>query len=229
MNQRVNEQIRISPVRLIDQEGTQHGVMPTDEALRMARSAGLDLVEVSPNERPPVCKIMDYGKTKYLRAKKTKQKHHEQRLKEVRLRPKTDPHDKEIKLKQARKFLEHGDKVQFTMRFRGRERFHREIGTEAFDEIAAALQEIGKVDQPPRMMGPRMTMLIVPLKAAHAPATGASKPAKKQRDPSAAHTGNGQGSGIVPPEVAREIAKPDARPNASAPADVETDATAQTT
>ncbi|HUN80886.1 MAG TPA: translation initiation factor IF-3, partial [Phycisphaerae bacterium] len=135
MNLRCNEQIRLSPVRLIDETGAQRGVVPTDEAMRMARDAGMDLVEVSPQERPPVCKIMDYGKHKYMAAKKQKQKHHEQKLKEIRLRPKTDAHDRQIKLQHARDFLERGDRVQFTMNFKGRERFHQDLGNESMAEI----------------------------------------------------------------------------------------------
>ena len=139
-------------------------MVPTEDAFRMARDAGLDLVEVSPNERPPVCKIMDYGKHKYLQSKRSKQKHHEQRIKEVRLRPKTDPHDKEIKLRRARTFLEEGHRVQFTMRFRGRERFHREIGLETLADIAELLEEIAKIERPAKVMGPRMTMVMAPVK-----------------------------------------------------------------
>jgi translation initiation factor IF-3 len=140
------------------------GVVPTDEATRMAREVGLDLVEVSPNERPPVCKIMDYGRHKYLQSKKLKQKHHERRTKEIRLRPKTDPHDKEIKINRARTFLEHGDRVQFTMLFRGRERFHADSGYEAFNDIVTALGELAKAEQPARLMGRRLTMILVPAK-----------------------------------------------------------------
>lgn len=124
----------------------------------------MDLVEVSPNERPPVCKIMDYGKHKYLQSKKLKQKHHEQKLKEVRIRPKTDPHDRQIKLQRAKEFLQHGDRVQFTMIFKGRERFHQELGNEAFAEIIKALEDIAKVETPPKMFGKRLTMLLVPAK-----------------------------------------------------------------
>jgi len=142
------------------------GVVPTDEATRMAREVGLDLVEVSPNERPPVCKIMDYGKHKYLQSKKLKQKHHERRTKEIRLRPKTDPHDKEIKINRARTFLEHGDRVQFTMMFRGRERFHADSGYEAFSEIVTRLGELAKAEQPAKLMGRRLTMILVPAKLA---------------------------------------------------------------
>jgi len=132
----------------------------------MARDAGMDLVEVSPNVRPPVCKIMDYGRHRYLQSKKSKQKHHEQKLKEVRIRPKTDPHDRDIKMGRARTFLQHGDKVQFTMLFRGRERFHKDIGMEIFDGIVQDLADIAKIERPARALGRRMTMVLVPGKAA---------------------------------------------------------------
>ncbi len=129
----------------------------------MAMDAGLDLVEVSPNERPPVCKILDYGKSKYLKSK-LKQKHHERKLKEVRIRPKTDDHDKMIKLNRARKFLEGGDRVQFTMIFRGRERVHRDIGYANFNEIAKMMEDVAKLDRPAKSLGRRMTMVLAPLK-----------------------------------------------------------------
>jgi translation initiation factor IF-3 len=172
LNLRVNEQIRLSPVRLIDGEGNMRGIVPTDEAMRLARESGLDLVEVSPTERPPVCKIMDYGKYKYLQSKKTKQKHTEQKLKEVRLRPKTDEHDKGIKVNKARQFLEHGDRVQFTMMFRGRERAHAEIGRGIFDAVVTELQDIAKIESPARLMGKRMIMVLMPGK----PVPAAKKP-----------------------------------------------------
>jgi translation initiation factor IF-3 len=174
----------LSPIRLIDDLGEQRGVVPTDEAMRMAREAGLDLVEISPNERPPVCKIMDYGKHKYLQSKKLKQKHHEQKMKEVRIRPKTDPHDRDIKLNRAKEFLNHGDRVQFTMIFKGRERYHQEIGNESFNEIIAALGEMAKIERPPKMLGRRMTMIVVPTKMP-APPKPKPKPAaddKKKAD-----------------------------------------------
>src|SRR5947207_1107358 len=121
-HQRVNEQIRISPIRLIGAAGEQLGVVPTSQAMDMAREANLDLVEVAANERPPVCKIMDYGKFRYQQSRKgTKSKPHQQKLKEIRLRPKTGDHDVETKVNQARKFLEHKDKVLFNVLFRGRE------------------------------------------------------------------------------------------------------------
>ena len=126
---RINEQIRISPVRLIGVNGEQLGVVPTSQAMEMAREAQLDLVEVAANERPPVCKILDYGKFRYQQShKKTKTKVHQQKLKEIRVRPKTGEHDVETKINQARKFLEHNDKVLVNVLFRGRELQHIEEG-----------------------------------------------------------------------------------------------------
>ena len=158
---RCNEQIRISPVRLIDHNNDQLGVVPTDEAMNRARTAGLDLVEVAPNERPPVCRIMDYGKFKYSQ-KKRKQKSHEQKLKEVRFRPDIGDNDRQIKLNKAIEFLEKGDKVQFTMLFRGRERFHQDIGFELFKAIVVQLGETVKVERPPRSEGRRLIMVLAP-------------------------------------------------------------------
>jgi len=178
----------LSPIRLIDETGGQRGVVPTDEALRMAREVGMDLVEVSPNERPPVCKIMDYGKHKYLQSKKLKQKHHEQKMKEVRIRPKTDPHDRLIKLEHAKQFLLHGDRVQFTMIFRGRERFHQDIGNESFNEIITLLADISKVERPAKMLGKRMTMILVPSKL---PSAGKPKPKPKPAAAPAKKEGSG--------------------------------------
>ena len=166
-NYRANEQIRISPVRLIDEHGEQVGIVETYEALDRAREAGLDLVEMAPNARPPVCRIMDYGKWKYSQKKKHKKHTHEQQLKEVRMRPKTDSHDRMIKLNRARRFFKKGDKVQFTMQFRGRERFHREIAYEIFDGVVKELGEDRvKMEQRPNMEGRRMTMVLSPVKGA---------------------------------------------------------------
>lgn len=140
-------------------------MIDTREALRMAREAGLDLVEVNPNSRPPVCKIMDYGKWKY-QQKKNIRKHHEQQIKEVRLRPKTDQHDREIKFNRALRFLHKGDKVQFKMVFRGRERAHREIGFDIFKNIIEQLGELVKIERPPSMDGRDLLMVVSPNKAA---------------------------------------------------------------
>jgi len=151
---------------VIDHEQRQLGVIPTYEALTMAREAGLDLVEVSPTERPPVCRIMDYGKFKYERKKrqKTAAGGHVISLKEIRLRPKTDSHDRAIKLNNAQGFLNEGHKVQFTMLFRGRERVHRELATEIFKGIIQELGEAVKVERLPLMDGKRMTMVVSPVK-----------------------------------------------------------------
>ena len=160
----MNEQIRISPVRVIDQNQVQIGIVPLEEAMAMAREAGLDLVEVSPTERPPVCRVMDYGRQKYLQKKKQKVSSgaHQVQLKEVRLRPKTDPHDREIKVARARRFLEAGNKVQFTMLFRGRERVHRDTAVGTLQEIVDELGELVKIERAPSMEGRRMTMLVAP-------------------------------------------------------------------
>jgi len=165
---------------VIDQDNNQAGVIPTSEALSRAREAGLDLVEVSPTEHPPVCRIMDYGKHLYERKKKLKQAHqaHAITLKEIRLRPKTDPHDRSIKINRARGFLDEGHKVQFTMLFRGRERVHRERAQQIFDELLAELGEAVKIERPAIMDGRRMTMLVAPSKPAGKPA---GKPAASNR------------------------------------------------
>jgi translation initiation factor IF-3 len=164
---RLNERIRITPIRVINQHQEQLGVIPTHEALALAKEAGLDLVEVSPQENPPVCRIMDYGKHLYEKKKrqKTAAAAHVVLLKEIRLRPKTDPHDRGIKIKHAQDFLSEGHKVQFTMMFKGRERFHREIATEIFQSIVAELGESAKVERTPIMDGKRMVMIVVPGKA----------------------------------------------------------------
>jgi translation initiation factor IF-3 len=162
---RVNEQIRRSPVRLIDESNNQVGIIPTQEALAMAREAGLDLVEVSPAAEPPVCRIMDYGKWLYQQKRKQKQnqkKQHALTMKEIRLRPKIDDHDREIKINHAAKFLEKGHKVQFTILFRGRELMHQDHGIEMFNEIMATLGDTAKMEREPVKIGRRMTMVVSP-------------------------------------------------------------------
>jgi translation initiation factor IF-3 len=160
--QRVNEQIRISPIRLIGVNGEQLGVIPTSQALDMAREAGVDLVEVAPNERPPVCKIMDYGKFKYQQSRKHKHQPHQQKLKEIRVRPKTGEHDIETKISQARKFLEHKDKVLLNVLFRGRELQHIEEGQRIILHMIEKLGDVAKIEQQPRMEGKRMTSMLAP-------------------------------------------------------------------
>jgi len=161
--QRVNEQIRISPVRVINSEGVMLGVMPTGKALELAREAGQDLVEVAANERPPVCKIMDYGKFKYEQKKRaTKQKTHQVQVKEIRVRPKTGDHDIEVKVKRAREFLEHKDKVLVNVLFRGRELAHIDEGRRVMNEVLQLLEDVAKLEKPPSMEGKRMTAIVAP-------------------------------------------------------------------
>lgn len=164
---RVNERIRIREVRLIDEEGQQIGVIPTRDALEMARQRGLDLVEVAPNAMPPVCRLMDYGKFRYEQSRKereSRKNQHVVELKEVRIRPKIDDHDLETKGRQAAKFLDGGDKVKLTVLFRGREMAHPDIGRGLLDQLAEQLRPHGNIEQPPRMEGRAMTMHFGPLK-----------------------------------------------------------------
>jgi translation initiation factor IF-3 len=162
---RINDQIRLSPIRVVDQEGKMLGVIPTSEAMRTAMDAGLDLVEVAPNERPPVCRIMDYGKFKYEQKRKAANsaKQHQVQLKEIRLRPKTGEHDIDFKVKQAREFLSHKDKVKFNVQFKGRENAHHDRGREMLASIIEQLQDISKVEKTPSMEGGRnMTAVLSP-------------------------------------------------------------------
>lgn len=160
---RINEQIRLTPVRVVDHNGNMLGVIPTIDALRIAVDAGLDLVEVAPNERPPVCRILDYGKFKYEQKRKTHQKTHQIQVKEIRLRPKTGEHDIEFKMKQARTFLEHKDKVKLNVMFRGRENAHHERGREILQQVIAALEDISKLEKTIGMEGGRsMTAVLSP-------------------------------------------------------------------
>ncbi len=171
----MNDQIRISPVRLIDENNNQVGIVSTRDAMDRARGLGLDLVEVSPMEKPPVCRIMDYGKHMYEKKKKLKSSaHHNLPLKEIRIRPKTDVHDMEMKVNRAIKFLGVGHKVQFTMLFRGRERFHQDRARGIFTNIVETLGDRVKVIGHPMMAGRRMTLVVQP-------ATTATKPQAKQQ------------------------------------------------
>jgi translation initiation factor IF-3 len=160
--QRVNEQIRISPIRLIGAAGEQLGIVPTAQAMEMAREQQLDLVEVAPTERPPVCKILDFGKFRYKQSKGHKNKTHQQKLKEIRVRPKTGDHDIVTKINQAKKFLEHKDKVLLNVLFRGRELQHIEEGKRIIEMMLAQLLECSKVEKPPSMEGKRLTAMLAP-------------------------------------------------------------------
>jgi translation initiation factor IF-3 len=161
-NFRVNRQIRIPQVRLIDENGEQVGIVSTDDARRRAEGAGLDLVEVSPNAQPPVCRILDFGKFKYDQRKKERsgKLHHAIGLKELRVRPMIDPHDLEYRLKKGREFLAQGHKVQVVCVFRGRQLDHPEHGHRVMNHVAEALADLSRVEIPPRLMGRRMTMLL---------------------------------------------------------------------
>lgn len=159
----MNEQIRISPVRVISAEGEQLGIMPTDQALAAAREAELDLVEVAPNERPPVCRIMDFGKFKYQQKKRQhRSQAHHSKIKEIRVRPKTGDHDIDVKVHRAREFLTHKDKVIVSVVFRGRELAHVEEGQRVIKQLLASLDDIGKVESPPSQQGRRITCILAP-------------------------------------------------------------------
>jgi translation initiation factor IF-3 len=158
---RVNEGIRVREVRLIDDEGKQLGVVSVQEAIRIARDRGYDLVEVAPNATPPVCRIMDYGKYKYQMSKK-----HAARktidVKEVKIRPQITDHDLQLKVKNIRRFLDDGDKAKVTMFFRGREIVRPELGMKLFDRILELLTGKFQVEQPPKLEGKNITMVIAP-------------------------------------------------------------------
>ncbi len=162
---RVNRQIRISPIRVIAPDGSQLGVMSVDEALAAAQERGLDLVEVAPLARPPVAKIMDYGKFKFEQAKAAraaKKKQHVIHLKEVKFRPGIDDHDFAFKTRHAREFLEDGNKVKVTMMYRGRQMAHLELGREVLERVAAALKDVAKIEQEARLEGRNMSMVLAP-------------------------------------------------------------------
>ncbi|MEN0110662.1 MAG: translation initiation factor IF-3 [Planctomycetota bacterium] len=161
--QRINEAIRITPVRVIADDGEQLGVIPTEEALQKAKDAGLDLVEVAPTERPPVCRIMDYGKFKYQQKKRHNKGHvHQSQNKEVRLRPKIGEHDLMTKVNRARGFLEKRDKVVFSVIFRGRENAHTDEGFKLVQRVIKELDDIAKLEQGPSMQGRRVIATLAP-------------------------------------------------------------------
>ncbi len=147
---------------MISHDGEQLGIIETDQAKEIAAKAGLDLVEVAPNERPPVCRIMDYGKYKYEKKKKASRNTSHTKTKEVRLRPKTGEHDIQFKVNQAKKFLKHKDKVQISVLFRGREMAHIEEGRRVMNDVLEELEEFGKVEQTPQQHGRRMIAMVVP-------------------------------------------------------------------
>ncbi|HTX31719.1 MAG TPA: translation initiation factor IF-3 [Solirubrobacteraceae bacterium] len=228
---RINDRIRVPEVRLIGEDGNQIGVVKTDEALRYAQERDLDLVEVAPDARPPVTRVLDYSKYKYEQAQKLKQarKHQQQiTIREIKFRPKIAQNDYDTKKGHVERFLRHKDKVKITIMFRGREVTHPERGTALLERLADELSEVGVVEQTPIQDGRNMTMMLAPSKAVlaegEAPAADGTKPADKPRQASAegpsedgAEAGNGSRSAQPEaPETAAEL--PEEAPAASADA-----------
>ena len=197
----MNRRIRVREVRVISDDGTQLGILPTEEALRRAEDKGLDLVEVQPMARPPVCKIMDYGKFKYQQKRNAAEQKHKQKVvevKEVKFRPKTGKHDFDTKVRHLREFLADGNKAKVTIMFRGREIVHPEIGQDVLKKVAEAINDIALIELAPRMEGRSMFMVVAPGKPGQKPkpmtpssaaATGASAPAAKPATPAPTQAG----------------------------------------
>jgi translation initiation factor IF-3 len=162
---RVNEDIRVREVQLIDHEGANRGVTPTQDAITLAREAGLDLVEISPNASPPVCKILDYGKFKFQAQKKAAEARKKQKtveVKEIKLRPGIDKHDYQVKIRSMRRFFEEGDKVKVTLRFRGREMAHQELGYKLLQRVREDMASLSKVEAEPMSEGRQIVMILAP-------------------------------------------------------------------
>jgi len=162
---RINEEINVREVQLIDHEGRNRGVVPIQQALEAATTATLDLVEIAPNSTPPVVKVMDYGKYKYQEQKKAAEARKKQKIveiKEIKFRPMIDDHDYDVKMRSMRRFFEEGDKVKVTLRFRGREMAHQELGTKLLDRVRDDLTKLAKVEQEPKFEGRQMIMVLAP-------------------------------------------------------------------
>ncbi len=162
---RTNRDIRVPTVQLIDAQGHNRGATPTEEALHQAEEAGLDLVEIVPNANPPVCKILDYGKFRFLEQKKAAEARKRQKIvevKEIKLRPGIDDHDYDVKMKAVRRFFEEGDKVKVTLRFRGRELAHQDIGYRLLERVRDETSAIAKMETAPSMEGRQMVMILAP-------------------------------------------------------------------
>ncbi|WP_315838580.1 translation initiation factor IF-3 [Bradyrhizobium prioriisuperbiae] len=162
---RINDEIRNAQIQLIDQTGLNHGTVETIVAVKLAVEAGMDLVEISPNNNPPVCKIMDYGKYKFQAQKKAAEARKKQKvveIKEIKLRPMIDDHDYEVKMKAMQRFFEEGDKVKITLRYRGREMAHQEIGTKLLDRVKTDVAELAKVEQDAKFEGRQVVMVLAP-------------------------------------------------------------------
>ena len=162
---RINEMINSRSVRCIDPDGEQLGILSIDEAINKAEELGLDLVELQPNADPPVCKILDYGKHKYQAQKRANEARKKQKIievKEIKLRPNIDQHDYQVKMKAVRKFIDGGDKVKITLRFRGREMAHVELGTDLLSRVQEDIDDFAKIESMPKMEGRQMTMILGP-------------------------------------------------------------------
>jgi translation initiation factor IF-3 len=162
---RVNDEIDVPMVRLIDADGEQKGVVPVRDAIQMAYSAGLDLVEIAPQAEPPVCKILDFGKYKYELQKRRNEARKKQKVievKEIKMRPGIDEHDYQVKVRNMRRFLDEGDKVKVTIRFRGREMVHQDLGLKVLDRVRDELEDLSKVEQYAKLEGKQMVMVIAP-------------------------------------------------------------------
>ncbi len=164
---RTNQEIRVREVQLIDHEGANRGVIPTEEAMDIALDAGLDLVEIQPNANPPVCKILDYGRYKYQAQKKAAEARKKQKtveIKEIKMRPNIDTHDYDVKMKNMLRFFNDGDKVKVTLRFRGREMAHQDLGMNLLNKVREETSEIAKVESAPKLEGRQMVMVLAPIK-----------------------------------------------------------------
>jgi translation initiation factor IF-3 len=162
---RINDEIRIPQVQLVDQDGQNHGIVDIEEARHRAEEAGLDLVEIAPNSRPPVVKILDYGKYKFQAQKKAAEARKKQKtveVKEIKMRPAIDTHDYDVKMRSARRFLDEGDKVKMTLRFRGREMAHQQLGLQLLFRVRDELAGVAKVESEPRLEGRQMIMILAP-------------------------------------------------------------------
>ncbi|MFK7929537.1 MAG: translation initiation factor IF-3 [Myxococcota bacterium] len=211
---RVNQQIRAPRVLVIDEEGTKLGEFQPYDAVQMARERGLDLVEVAPNANPPVCRIADYGRMRYENSKRSAAARKNQtntQLKELKVRPKTDDHDMNVKIRRSRSFLEDGNKVKITVWFRGREHAHHDIGADQCYRIADAVEDVGKIETEPRMEGRNMFMILAPLR------TGGRKKAAQDEAQEAADAAADAAIDEAA-EKAEAVVEPEAAPAAEAPA-----------
>ncbi|WP_075335893.1 translation initiation factor IF-3 [Archangium gephyra] len=225
-DQRTNRRIRAREVRVVGSDGAQLGVMPLEAALTLARNEGLDLVEISPMAQPPVCKVMDYGKFKYEEKKKAAESKRAQvvvQLKEVKLRPKTEEHDYEFKVRNTRRFIEDGNKAKVVIQFRGREITHKEQGTAILNDVANDLKDVAVVEMPPRMEGRLMFMILAPTpkvaQKARELVRQAAASAKKSPPPAAPGAGkSAAANAAAAPEEASAEGSQEAAPTPAAPA-----------